>query len=214
MVDESVEIPNIDVIPEMEIVDLGSVETMIENSVLVKGQTSGEYRVLDAGSLLCLKTRQVIGTVAETLGRVEEPFYCIRFPSSQRIADFELVRGTTVYYVPQHSVFVFTKSLQAVKGSDASNLHDEEVGADEMEFSDDEAEAEYKKAKKLEKQAKKSGRTNQGNGRGQGCTTDAVVGTRALQVKAISRTARQPSNTTMTMMSRTHACLDHRISIK
>jgi hypothetical protein len=32
-----------------------------------------------------------------------------------------------------------------MKGSDASNVHDEEVGDDEIEFSDDEAEAMYKR---------------------------------------------------------------------
>lgn len=32
-----------------------------------------------------------------------------------------------------------------MKGSDASNVHDEEVGEDEVEFSDDEAEAAYKR---------------------------------------------------------------------
>ena len=44
-----------------------------------------------------------------------------------------------------------TKPLKALKGSDASNLWDEEVGVEEMEFSDDEKEAEFKRALKKKK---------------------------------------------------------------
>lgn len=46
--------------------------------------------------------------------------------------------------------FVFTRDLRKLKGSDASNVWDEEVGAAEMEWSDDEAEMEYKRNQKSE----------------------------------------------------------------
>ena len=36
-------------------------------------------------------------------------------------------RGRTVFYVADRATFVFTQSLQGVKGSDASNMYDEEV---------------------------------------------------------------------------------------
>ena len=163
VVDETIEIPSIEVSPEMRIEELGKIEGAVDNSVLIKGQTTGEYQVLDSGSLLCLEDRKVIGVVAEPLGRVEQPRYCVLFPSMQTLTDFGLTQGTTIFYVPTHSKFVFTKSLQ-VKGSDASNLHDEEVAADEAEFSDDEAEAEYKRQKKLEKLAKKGINIDQRNG--------------------------------------------------
>lgn len=48
------------------------------------------------------------------------------------------------------ATFVFTRELRAIKGSDASNVWDEEVGAGEIEFSDDEQEQEYKRAQKAE----------------------------------------------------------------
>ena len=44
------------------------------------------------------------------------------------------------------STFVFTKALRAIKGSDASNLHDEEPDDVELEFSDDEMEAEHRRS--------------------------------------------------------------------
>lgn len=43
------------------------------------------------------------------------------------------------------SNFVFVSQLKALKGSDASNAHDEEPAEDEVEFSDDEAEREHKR---------------------------------------------------------------------
>jgi H/ACA ribonucleoprotein complex non-core subunit NAF1 len=40
---------------------------------------------------------------------------------------------------------VFTEEIARIKGSDASNLHDEEVGEDQVDFSDDEAEAQWRR---------------------------------------------------------------------
>ena len=160
VVDETVVKPDITITPEMKIEELGKVETIVENVALIKAKITGEYHVLETQSLLCLADRKVIGVVSETLGRVQEPLYCLRFQSHSSMDADGVTIGTTVFYVPGHSTFVFTRALQAVKGSDASNIHDEEVGVDEIEFSDDEAEAEYKRNLKLQKQAKRAGKTN------------------------------------------------------
>lgn len=153
--------PNITVTPEMKIEELGKVESTVEDTVVVKAKTSGEYQVLEIGSLLCLEDRTVVGVIAETLGRVQQPLYTIRFANTAAIEDAGLSgSGTTVYFVKDHSTFVFTNPLRSVKGTDASNFHDEEVGEDEMEFSDDEKEAEHKRQVKLQKQAKKGLRSD------------------------------------------------------
>ncbi|KAJ9615921.1 hypothetical protein H2200_001998 [Cladophialophora chaetospira] len=155
--------PDIVVTEDMKIEELGNVEFVVESTVVIKAKTSGEYRVLEAGSLICLMDRSVVGLVADLIGRVEEPRYTIRFTNDDDIKTAGLSEpGTTVYYVPDHSTFVFTLPLKAVKGSDASNFHDEEVGDEEMEFSDDEAEAEHKRQLK----AKRQGRTLDNTGRG------------------------------------------------
>jgi len=146
--DEKVERPNIVVTPEMKTEELGKVESTVDNMVLVKASVSGDYQVLSEGSLLVLDDRSVIGVVADTLGRVEEPLYTIRFNSAEEITDLKVEEGKKIFYVPEHSTYVFTKPLLAQKGSDASNLYDEEAAESELEFSDDEAEAEYKKKKK------------------------------------------------------------------
>ena len=165
-IEEVIPKPDIVVTDEMEIEELGAVEGVVENTVLVKATVSGEYQVLESNSLLCLEDRSVVGVVAEPLGRVEQPMYTIRFTNDETIKEAGLSeKGTKVFYVPKHSTFVFTQPLKAVKGSDASNFHDEEVGDDEMEFSDDEAEAEHKKQLKMRKQSR---RDEQGGGRGRG----------------------------------------------
>ena len=162
--DEVVELPDIEVTQEMKIEELGNIETIVGTTVLIKAKVSGEYRVLETASLLCLEDRKVVGIVSETLGRVEQPRYCVRFTNVEAILKVGLSIDKTIYYVPEHSTFVFTKALKSIKGSDASNIHDEEVGADEIEFSDDEAEAEYKRTRKLEKQARRGGRSGSGAG--------------------------------------------------
>ncbi|KIV79749.1 hypothetical protein PV11_07294 [Exophiala sideris] len=158
--------PDVVVTEDMKIEELGNVEFVVENNVVIKAKTSGEYQVLESGSLICLKDRSVVGVIADLIGRVEEPRYTIRFTNDEAIAEAGLsASGTTVFYVPSHSTFVFTQPLKAVKGSDASNFHDEEVGDDEMEFSDDEAEAEHKRQMKARRQGRQ---VDTGRGRGRG----------------------------------------------
>ncbi|KAK2768228.1 hypothetical protein FQN54_000080 [Arachnomyces sp. PD_36] len=160
--EEIVPKPDVTVTPEMKIEFLGKVETAVENVALIRANTSGEYQVLEMGSVLCLENRDVIGVVSETLGQVQQPLYTVRFPSIAALEEAGLKAGTNVYYVIEHSTFVFTQPLKGLKGSDASNLHDEEAGEDEIEFSDDEAEAAYKRQLKQKKQERKEARSERG----------------------------------------------------
>ena len=162
--DEVVQVPNVTVTENTKIEELGNVEHTIENVILISAKTSGEYRVLESGSVLCLGQKTIIGVVSETLGRVQQPFYSVRFPNPSAIEDAGISKGTTIFYIPEHSKFVFTQALKAVKGSDASNIHDEEIGAEEVEFSDDEAEAEHKRRLKAKKQARKDDRASSDTG--------------------------------------------------
>ncbi|KAK7427467.1 hypothetical protein QQZ08_006073 [Neonectria magnoliae] len=154
IVDETVTKPDVTITPEMKVEELGAIEHIVENIMLVKAITPGEYQVLDTGSVLCTAERVVIGAVAETIGKVLQPLYTVRFSSEEEIKELGLEVGTKVFYPVECASFVFTEPLKNLKGSDASNLHDEEVGDDEMEFSDDEKEAEYKRAIKQKKKDK------------------------------------------------------------
>ena len=166
--DEYVPKPTVAITEDMEIEELGLVENMVENLALIKANTSGEYQVLESGSLLCLQDRNVIGVVSETLGRVQQPYYSVRFTNATAITEAGIEKGMKIFYVAQHSTTVFTQPLKTFKGSDASNLHDEEVGDDELEFSDDEAEAEHKRQIKQQRMAKRNNRDGQPDGYSRG----------------------------------------------
>jgi len=159
--------PDVVITADMPIVEVGNVEHIVENVLVIKAKISGENRALESGSVLCLEDRSVIGVVAEILGPVQKPLYSVMFTNAGEIAEAGLSLGTRVFYSEKHSTFVFTQALKAYKGSDASNLHDEEVGDEEMEFSDDEAEAEHKRRVKQKRIERRGGKLqNGGSGRG------------------------------------------------
>ncbi|TKA30434.1 hypothetical protein B0A50_02661 [Salinomyces thailandicus] len=164
--EEVVPKPDIQITEEMKITELGTIENTVEGMVLIKGATPGEYQVLEAGSVLCNEKRDVIGAVAETFGRVEAPMYSVAFTNAQEIEEFGLKHASKVFYVDAHSTFVFTQPLKNLKGTDASNLHDEEIAEEEMEFSDDEAEMEFKRQKKMAKKAARGGYDGAASSRG------------------------------------------------
>ncbi|KKA30604.1 hypothetical protein TD95_000846 [Thielaviopsis punctulata] len=146
--------PDVVITQEMKIEPLGVVEHIVENTIVVRGFTPAEYQVLDSGSILCLADRTVVGAISEPLGKVQQPMYLVGFQSATEITELGLRPGTKLYYSIAHANYVFTSALKNLKGSDASNIHDEEVAADEIEFSDDEKEAEYKRMKKQKRREK------------------------------------------------------------
>lgn len=152
VIPEVFEKPDITVTESTKRTELGQVESIVGNLVVIKAKTSGQERVLESGSALCLSSGTVIGKIAETLGRIEEPRYSVGFTDPTEIATLGIAKDTKIYYVDEHSTFVYTGPLKEQKFTDASNLHDEE--ADHVEFSDDEKEAEFKKKQKAMKREK------------------------------------------------------------
>ncbi|AEO60920.1 hypothetical protein MYCTH_2310659 [Thermothelomyces thermophilus ATCC 42464] len=162
--------PDVTITPEMKIERLGNIEFIVETTVVIKSQTPGEVQVLDTGSVLCREDRTVIGALAEVLGNVRSPMYTVGFRTLDEIKELELATGMPIYYSVQHANYVFTQPLKEAKGTDASNLHDEELPPEEMEFSDDEKEAEYKRAQKQKRRGAKAGRGGREQGTANGQT--------------------------------------------
>ena len=152
--------PNVILTEADKLQELGDVQSVVDKVVLIKAKTSGEYQVLNEGSVVALANRSVIGVVSDLLGRVQSPLYTVRFKSKEEVQQYGVGVGTKIFYSPRYSSYVFTKALKAQRGSDASNIHDEEVSEHEVEFSDDEAEAEYKRKLK----EKRSGGDKGGKG--------------------------------------------------
>ncbi|KAI0785386.1 Gar1/Naf1 RNA binding region-domain-containing protein [Irpex lacteus] len=150
--ESTVMIPEIEEVGEDEVLDkVGEVMSIIDKVVIVKGtpsqvQSRGSEKALDSDTLLVFEDRKVLGYVWETFGPTHQPFYRVQFNDAYPL-DTEKVRiSRPVFHVPARSNFVFVGLLKQLKGSDASNAHDEEPGEDELEFSDDEAEREHKRA--------------------------------------------------------------------
>ncbi|KAI1109548.1 Gar1/Naf1 RNA binding region-domain-containing protein [Nemania sp. NC0429] len=170
--------PEVEIKPEMEIIELGTIEHFVGNTAVIKAKTTGEYQVLDTGSVLCLEDRTVIAALADVIAAVREPRYTAGFTSEEEIKSFGLQPGTKIFYPPAHANLGLTQVLKATKGTDASNWHDEEVAEDEIEFSDDEKEAEYKRQLKAKKRGARGGRDGPAGrgGRSDGTATGLSAG--------------------------------------
>lgn len=168
-------IPRIDEVGTDEKLEkVGEVMTIVDRFAIVRGMPSehlnrASERALDSDTLLVFEDRKVMGYVCvsfrrvrmvfcfahtipgqiyETFGPTMQPLYQVKFADAFPL-DPERVRiGREVFHVPSRSRFVFVSQIKAMKGSDASNMHDEEPADEEIEFSDDEAEAEYRRMSK------------------------------------------------------------------
>ncbi|KAI0354589.1 NAF1-domain-containing protein [Trametes cingulata] len=152
VLDVDIMIPEIsEVGPHEELEKVGEVMSIVDKVVIVKGVPSeiahrGSEKALDSDTLLVFEDREVLGYIFETFGPTSEPLYQIRFNQKYPLDTEKVQVGRAVYHVPQRSNYVFVRQLRQFKGSDASNVHDEEPGEDEIEFSDDEQEAAHKRA--------------------------------------------------------------------
>lgn len=90
-------------------------------------------------------TDLVLDQIFETFGSVVQPFYSLRFPPASPPSPEVFKESRPIYYAPAMASFVFTREIRGIKGSDASNVWDEEVADNEKEWSDDEEEAAFKR---------------------------------------------------------------------
>lgn len=162
--------PPVDSIPlDAPIRSIGFIDHIINSVIVIRADINSEEsiqgQILDEGSLLCLSDRRVLGAIFETFGSINAPYYSIRLPPGHQLivkrttsdgGESEPVQpGMQVYYspTPDFSGLLYTRDIRQMqmKGSDASNLYDEEVGENEIEFSDDEQETAYRRDLKQRK---------------------------------------------------------------
>nr|VDD08596.1 unnamed protein product [Brassica rapa] len=134
--------------PHHVMLPLGVVLSVMSTQVTVGGME--EHGPLAEGSILWITERRTpLGLVDEIFGQVECPLYSVRFNSENEVPE-GVSEGTPVSYVADYAQHILNiKELQK-KGYDASGDNDEEV-SEELEFSDDEKEAQYRKTQKMEK---------------------------------------------------------------
>ncbi|KAG1365417.1 H/ACA ribonucleoprotein complex non-core subunit NAF1 [Cocos nucifera] len=111
--------------------------------VIVEGSVN--HNPLDEGSILWITdTRSPLGLVDEIFGPVKCPHYVVRY-NSEKDVPAGIGEGTAVSFVTEFACKILNEKDLYKKGYDASGKNDEEV-TDEVEFSDDEKEAEYKRS--------------------------------------------------------------------
>ncbi|KAJ7170165.1 Gar1/Naf1 RNA binding region-domain-containing protein [Mycena filopes] len=154
LVETDITVPDIEEVGADEVLErVGEVMSIVEKTVIVKGAPSevlarASGQALDSDTLLVFEDRKVLGYIYETFGPTSQPLYQVKFSASYPVDQEKVQLSRPVFHVPQRSRFVFLNQIRRFKGSDASNMHDEEPGDEELEFSDDEAEAAYKSSLK------------------------------------------------------------------
>lgn len=157
-------VPAVDVSLEPHHVTLpvGVVLSVMGAQVIVEGME--QHSPLTEGSILWItEKRTPLGLVDEIFGPVKCPYYIVRFNSESEVPE-GVSQGTPVSFVADFAQHILNiKELQK-KGYDASGDNDEEI-PDELEFSDDEKEAEYRRMQKMEKRGMMMNDQKNGNGR-------------------------------------------------
>ncbi|KAJ7040299.1 Gar1/Naf1 RNA binding region-domain-containing protein [Mycena alexandri] len=164
LVETDIVVPDIEEVGPDEVLErVGEIMSIMDKTVIVKGAPSGVFarasdQALDSDTLLVFEDRKVLGYIYETFGPTSQPLYQVKFSASYPVDQDKVQLSRPVFHVPQRSRFVFVNQIRRFKGSDASNMHDEEPADDELEFSDDEAEAAYKSSLKRKRESRVNSR--------------------------------------------------------
>ncbi|KAJ0659845.1 putative H/ACA ribonucleoprotein complex, subunit Gar1/Naf1 [Helianthus annuus] len=133
-------------------------DSIMGSQVVVEGVEV--HNPLSEGSILWItESRSPLGVVDEIFGPVKNPYYIVRYNSETEIPT-GLEQGSLISFVPEFADHVLNNNNLYKKGYDASGENDEEL-SEELEFSDDEKEAEYKRMMKMAKR----GSAGEKNGR-------------------------------------------------
>ena len=136
-----------EILPSDKFVVAGTVFNVVRGSVIVV-EGLKESEPLCSGTVLCTSdAHNVLGEIDELFGPVSHPYYIMRNVNQSRT---DLVKmGQKVVAVSRTRTVVDARMrllMQKERGTDASNINDEE--AENQEFSDDEQEREFKKRTK------------------------------------------------------------------
>ncbi|XP_021901038.1 H/ACA ribonucleoprotein complex non-core subunit NAF1 isoform X2 [Carica papaya] len=143
-------VPPVDVLlqPHHKTMPVGLVLSVLGAKVIVEGVE--KHNPLNEGSILWItENRTPLGLVDEIFGPVKNPYYVVRYNSESEVP-VEIHQGTLISFVPEFADHVLNDKNLYKKGYDASGENDEEL-SDEVEFSDDEKEADYKRMQKMTK---------------------------------------------------------------
>lgn len=129
--------------PNHQLLPVGVISSIMSNRVIVEGSVL--HSPLNEGSILWVTdTRLPLGLVDEIFGPVKNPYYVVRYNIEEEVPAGVGV-GIAISFVAEFASQILSDMELYKKGYDASGENDEEVD-NEIEFSDDEREAEHKKS--------------------------------------------------------------------
>ncbi|KAI9482509.1 Gar1/Naf1 RNA binding region-domain-containing protein [Zychaea mexicana] len=150
LVDIIIDALDFEITDATELLPVGTIEDIIDNVIVVHSNPNMNNVVLDMGTLFAFSDRTTMGEVFETFGPVSRPYYSVRYNTADEIDKERAVVGASVSYVPtyERTRMLPVDELRKQKFTDASNVYDEEIADEEVEYSDDEKEFSHKKSKK------------------------------------------------------------------
>uniref|UniRef100_A0A0D9WIC2 H/ACA ribonucleoprotein complex non-core subunit NAF1 n=1 Tax=Leersia perrieri TaxID=77586 RepID=A0A0D9WIC2_9ORYZ len=133
--------------PHHKTLPVGTISAIMGERLIVEG--SVQHNPLNEGSILWItESRTPLGIVDELFGPVKNPYYLVRYNSSEEVPA-EISAGTAVSFVAEFADHILNMKELYAKGYDGSGENDEDQT--DLEFSDDEKEAEYKRSLKQAK---------------------------------------------------------------
>ncbi|XP_020276575.1 H/ACA ribonucleoprotein complex non-core subunit NAF1-like [Asparagus officinalis] len=148
--------------PHHQTLPVGVVSSILSSRVIVEG--SEKHNPLNEGSILWItETRLPLGRIDEIFGPVKNPFYIVRYNSDDEVPQ-GISTGVAISFVVDFANHILNEKCLYEKGYDASGIDDEEA-TDEVEFSDDEKEAEYKRSLRQSKRDANYGKQETGLGK-------------------------------------------------
>lgn len=138
-----------------KLLKVGVIENYVEPDriLLIRSMTDKSNNFLREGSILFLENGQDLGEIHDIFGPVTQPFYTI-VRVNRNVLSSQLLRETELFFLPEYSTSISSEEvielMKTSKGSDASNVFDEEIPEDEQEFSDDEKEISVRQLKKVQ----------------------------------------------------------------
>ncbi|KAJ3100997.1 hypothetical protein HK100_004625, partial [Physocladia obscura] len=113
--------------PNANLIAIGQIFALVQDNLVIES-TPNPHQTLDEDTIVCTRDRKVIGKIFETFGPVVQPLYSVRYVPDEDGPEVDRIKaGDTVFFVEEMAKYVFAAQLRSLKGTDASNIYDEEI---------------------------------------------------------------------------------------
>lgn len=134
----------------------GEVQAHLEGMVVVKAPKNQKVPLNEGCVLILESARQPIGIIEDIFGPITDPLYALRFCGAQEVYD-SVIQGARIAFVERLANYIPNYEELKEKGYDANDVAAQGEDNDNVEFSDDEAEAQFKRQLKAAKRKTSDG---------------------------------------------------------